>query len=68
MNAERKIIAWARNATLFNTDGSSHTDLICASGTVLLGHSNDTIASTLREQNEKVWITGRIDSDVMISG
>lgn len=66
MSAERKVIARARNATLFNTDGTRHVDLFGANGTVLLGHSNEVVVSALREQNEKVWITGRIDSDVRL--
>jgi acetylornithine/succinyldiaminopimelate/putrescine aminotransferase len=66
MSAERKTIVKAQNATLFNVDGTSHIDLFGANGTVLLGHSNAAVVGALREQNEKVWITGRIDSDVRL--
>jgi acetylornithine/succinyldiaminopimelate/putrescine aminotransferase len=62
----RKTVSHASNATLFNADGSSHTDLFGANGTVLLGHSNEAIVAAVREQNEKVWITGRLDSDVRL--
>lgn len=66
MSAQRKTISHASNATLFNVDGSTHTDLFGANGTVLLGHSNDAVVRAMRAQNEKVWITGRLDSDVRL--
>lgn len=66
MTALRKTVASAYNATLFNTDGSTHTDLFGANGTLLLGHCNPVVVQALAEQNQKVWITGRINSDTRL--
>lgn len=60
----RKVVISAHNATLFNADGSTHTDLFAANGTLLLGHGNRAVVRALAEQNEKVWITGRLDTDI----
>ncbi|HWN68329.1 MAG TPA: aminotransferase class III-fold pyridoxal phosphate-dependent enzyme [Haliangium sp.] len=62
--SDRKVVVSARNATLFNADGSTHTDLFAANGTLLLGHGNPAVVAALAEQNEKVWITGRLDTDI----
>lgn len=62
----RKVVVSARNATLHNADGTTHIDLFGANGTLLLGHSNPAITRTLRTQNEKVWITGRLATDTRL--
>lgn len=62
----RKVVVSARNATLHNADGTIHTDLFGANGTLLLGHSNPAVIRTLAAQNEKVWITGRLDTDTRL--
>ena len=64
--SDRKVVVSARNATLFNSDGSSHTDLFAANGTLLLGHGNPAVVKALAEQNEKVWITGRLDTNIRL--
>ena len=66
MTVLRKTVASAYNATLFNTDGSTHTDLFGANGTLLLGHCHPSVVQALAEQNQKVWITGRINSDTRL--
>jgi acetylornithine/succinyldiaminopimelate/putrescine aminotransferase len=62
----RKVVVSARNATLYNIDGSSHTDLFGANGTLLLGHCNPAVVEALEEQSRKVWITGRLDTDIRL--
>jgi 4-aminobutyrate aminotransferase-like enzyme len=62
--SDRKLVISAHNATLFNADGSTHTDLFAANGTLLLGHGNRAVVQALAAQNEKVWITGRLDTDI----
>ena len=67
MSTPRKTVVSADNATLRNEDGSTHTDLFAANGTLLLGHSNPEIVRTLAEQAQKVWITGRLDTDTRLA-
>lgn len=64
--SSRKVVISAHNATLLNADGSTHTDLFAANGTLLLGHGNQAVVQALAEQNEKVWITGRLDTDIRL--
>jgi acetylornithine/succinyldiaminopimelate/putrescine aminotransferase len=63
----RKVVVSASNATLINVDGSTHADLFGANGTLLLGHSNPAVVRTLAAQNEKVWITGRLATDIAVA-
>jgi hypothetical protein len=67
MSTPRKTVVSAVNATLRNEDGSTHTDLFAANGTLLLGHSNPAIVSALAEQAHNVWITGRLDTDTRLA-
>jgi len=64
MSNLRRLVITARNARLVNDDGSSHIDLFAANGTLLLGHCHPAVVKVMAEQNEKVWITGRLDTDV----
>lgn len=64
--SSRKVVVSAHNATLFNADGSTHTDLFAANGTLLLGHGNQAVVQALAAQNQKVWITGRLDTDIRL--
>ncbi len=64
--SSRKVVVAASNATFRNADGTSHTDLFAANGTLLLGHCHPAVVKALAEQNEKVWITGRLDTDARL--
>jgi acetylornithine/succinyldiaminopimelate/putrescine aminotransferase len=66
MSTPRKAVVSADNATLRNADGSSHIDLFAANGTLLLGHSNPAIVGPMVEQTQKVWITGRLETDIRL--
>lgn len=66
MPIPRQTVSSADNATLFNSDGSSHIDLFSANGTLLLGHGHSRVVDALIEQARKVWITGRLDTDTRL--
>lgn len=55
---ERPRIASAVNDVLVGEDGARYIDLFTAHGTVWLGHAHPAIALRIREQLERVWITG----------
>lgn len=67
MPTVQKVVASAANALITNADGSTHIDLFAANGTLLLGHGNETVRRKLSEQNDKVWITGRLDTDTRLT-
>lgn len=62
----RKVIVSAHNATLVHADGSTLVDLFAANGTLLLGHGNPAVVRALSEQSQKVWMTGRLDTDIRL--
>lgn len=66
MSIARKTVASAKQAMLRNSDGTTHVDLFAANGTLLLGHSNPAVVKAMAGQNEKVWITGRLDTDTRL--
>jgi 4-aminobutyrate aminotransferase-like enzyme len=66
MTYTHRVVVSAANAMLRNADGSSHIDLFGANGTLLLGHSNPAVVKALSEQNEKIWISGRLDTDTRL--
>ena len=57
-------IARAENDLLFDEQGIRYIDLFSAHGATWLGHSNPEIASAMRAQIEKVWLTGGLPTKV----
>jgi acetylornithine/succinyldiaminopimelate/putrescine aminotransferase len=55
---ERPRIASAANDLLVGEDGTRYIDLFTAHGTTWLGHAHPAVTQGIREQLEKVWITG----------
>ena len=65
-NNPMKTIVSAQNATIYNDDGSTHIDLLGANGTILLGHCHPSVVKELAEQSQKVWITGRLNTNTRL--
>lgn len=67
MSVSRRVVAEARNALLYNIDGSRHIDLFAANGTLLLGHCCQAINEQLIRQCQRIWISGRLETDTRLA-
>lgn len=59
-------IARAENDLLFDEAGNRLIDLFSAHGTAWLGHADPQIAAAVAEQLRRVWITGGLETPVLV--
>lgn len=53
------------NDLVFTTDGRCYIDLVSGFGTALFGHAHPAISAALARQAERIWVTGRMETDIL---
>ena len=59
-------IVSAQNDVLVDEQGRRFVDLFAAHGATFLGHANPAIVAGVRQQLERVWITGGLDTPMAL--
>ena len=58
------VLSHGLNDQLWDVDGRCYTDLMTGFGAAILGHANPRIAEALKQQADRLWITGRMPTAV----
>lgn len=61
---EQLVVDRAANELVFDRDGKPYIDLFTGCGTTFLGHAHPQIVAAIQKQTERVWITGKLPTDV----
>lgn len=61
---EQLVVDHAVNELVFDPGGKAYIDLFTGCGTTFLGHAHPEITAAIGRQMERVWITGKLPTDV----
>ena len=61
---EQLVVDRAENDLVIDPGGKSYIDLFTGCGTTFLGHAHPQIVAAIQAQLERVWITGKLPTDV----
>ncbi len=64
IDQEQLVVDHAVNDLVFDPSGKPYIDLFTGCGTTFLGHAHPQIVATVQKQIERVWVTGRLPTDM----